>query len=69
VLEHLKAPLDLHSRLIEDFSNGDPIPSRLTYIVNNLLSRHENDGVEDILAEILKPIIARMWSFKLHNAA
>lgn len=58
LLEHLRAPLDLHSKLIESFGSGSPLTSMQEYIVNSLLSRHDNDGLADLLDEILKPIIA-----------
>lgn len=57
VLEHLRAPLELHAKLIDDFGDGSPFTSVQEYIVSSLLSRHENDGVADLIDEILKPII------------
>jgi len=60
VLAHFRAPFDLHCKLIEDFQNGSPFTPVQEYILTALLTRHENNGLADLLREILKPMLAKV---------
>lgn len=58
--EHLKVPLGLHVRLLENYKGETPFTQAQTYITETLLSRHNKTGIKSILIEILKPILERM---------
>lgn len=58
-LEHLRPSLDMHSRLISDFRGGDPLTRVQKYIIRQLIQRHEADGMDNLLREILGPMVRR----------
>jgi hypothetical protein len=58
--EHLKVPLALHIRLLDNYKGDSPFTQAQTYITETLLSRHKETGIKSVLIEILKPILERM---------
>lgn len=60
VFEHLKVPLGLHVRLLENYKGDTPFTQAQTYITETLLFRHNKTGIKVFLIEILKPIIEHM---------
>ena len=60
VLEHLKVPLELHARLLENYKGKTPFTQAQIYITEVLLFRHKITGLRPLLSEILKPFIEHM---------
>jgi hypothetical protein len=60
VFEHLKVPLGLHIRLLENYRGETPYTQAQTYITQTLLSHHNKTGIRLLLIEILKPILESM---------
>lgn len=59
-LEHLKAALDIHVRLMESFGDGSPYGNAQYALVENLLKHHERTGLSLLITKAMQPIIERI---------
>ena len=60
VFEHLKIPLGLHARLLQNYKGETPFTQAQTYVTETLLFRHNKTGMKSLLIEILEPILESM---------
>jgi len=58
VLEHLRVPLEIHSRLIAEHKSCSPVTPKQKYLLETLINRHKDTGVSELIGNILQPLIS-----------
>lgn len=59
-IEHIKASIDLHSKLIENYNNGSLHTGAQAQLIENLLKLHKKTGMDALIRKGLSPIMSKI---------
>jgi hypothetical protein len=60
VLEHIKAVVDLHTKLLERYDKESPYTNAQFLLARDLYAHHQKTGMADLLCEAMNPIFTHM---------